>query len=341
MSIAIAATRDRATDRRVIALWLFVIAALVFVMVAVGGITRLTDSGLSIVEWKPVTGILPPMSEAAWTAEFEKYKAFPEYQKINRGMELEGFKSIYWPEYWHRVLGRLIGFAFAVPFAVFFLTGRIERALVPRLLLLFVLGGAQGALGWFMVKSGLVDRPDVSQYRLTAHLGLAVLLYWLILKAALQLWRPASPVPAPRGLAQAGLGLVYLQILLGGLVAGLDAGMIYNTWPLMDGSVVPTHLIFSETPLWLNFFENVATVQFQHRLGAYIVTLVLLLLWWRSRTTALAGTAHLVLAALALQMVLGVTTLLHVVPLPLAALHQLGALLLLSTLIVYTNRAAK
>ena len=334
MSIAIAATRDRAADRRVIALWLFAIAALVFLMVAVGGITRLTNSGLSIVEWKPVTGILPPMSEAAWTAEFEKYKAFPEYQKINRGMDLDGFKSIYWPEYWHRVLGRLIGFAFAVPFAVFFLTGRVERVLAPRLLLLFVLGGAQGALGWFMVKSGLVDRPDVSQYRLAAHLGLAVLLYWLILTTALQLWRPAPPVAAPRGLAHAGLGLVYLQILLGGLVAGLDAGLIYNTWPLMDGSVVPTHLIFSESPLWLNFFENVATVQFQHRVGAYIVTLVLLLLWWRSRSTALAGAANLVLAALALQMVLGVTTLLHVVPVPLAALHQLGALLLLSTLIV-------
>ena len=175
---------------RPVALWLFAIAVLIVAMVLVGGLTRLTDSGLSIVEWKPATGWIPPLSEAAWQAEFDKYKQFPEYQKINRGMDLAGFKSIFWLEFGHRVLGRVVGLVFAVPLAIFLFMGMIQRSLVPRLIAILVLGGTQGALGWWMVKSGLVDRPDVSPFRLAAHLGLAVLLYILVIRTALQLWQP-------------------------------------------------------------------------------------------------------------------------------------------------------
>ncbi len=319
---------------RPVALWLFAIAVLIVAMVLVGGLTRLTDSGLSIVEWKPATGWIPPLSEAAWQAEFDKYKQFPEYQKINRGMDLAGFKSIFWLEFGHRVLGRVVGLVFAVPLAIFLFMGMIQRSLVPRLIAILVLGGTQGALGWWMVKSGLVDRPDVSPFRLAAHLGLAVLLYILVIRTALQLWQPviATPAPATRA-ARVALVLTFIQILFGALVAGLDAGLIYNTWPLMDGRIAPLYLMGTYQPLWLDPFENVATAQFQHRMMAYVVVAAVAWLWWRAQGGQGRRWADVSLVAVLLQAGLGIATLLYVVPIGLAVLHQLGAVALITFLL--------
>lgn len=321
-------------SRPLIAAWLFGMCALLFVMIVVGGLTRLTDSGLSIVEWRPVTGMIPPLTEAQWLAEMDKYRAIPEYQVQNRGMSLEAFKVIYWWEWSHRFLGRLIGLAFAIPFLIFFFTRRIERALVPRLVLMFALGGAQGALGWFMVMSGLSERLDVSQYRLTAHLGLAFVIFAFILWTAFDLITraPSKPAPQLHPLAQATAffaALVYLQILLGGFVAGLDAGFTYNTWPLMDGKLVPDGL-FALSPSFVNFFENVTTVQFQHRLLAYVIVAIAGVIWWHSRALPqdLRRRADLIAAAVLAQVALGVWTLVAVVPVTLGAAHQAGAVIL-------------
>jgi cytochrome c oxidase assembly protein subunit 15 len=306
-------------------------------MVVVGGLTRLTGSGLSITEWKPIHGALPPLSDAHWQQEFDAYKAIPQYQKINTGMTLEEFKGIFWWEWVHRNLGRLIGFAFLIPFLVFFFQGRIERALIPRLVVLFVLGGLQGALGWFMVMSGLSDRVEVSQYRLVAHLGLALIIYVAIFWTALPLARGEWPIQgAPHKLfrwAGALAALVFVQILLGGFVAGLDAGLTYNTWPLMDGKLVPDGY-FIHAPWWLAPFEDVTTVQFHHRMMAYIVAAAALALWYAARRDGVARPQRVAVTALAhailLQIALGIWTLLAVVPVWLAALHQLGAVAVLT-----------
>jgi len=324
---------------RPVALWLLLVAVLVFVMVLVGGATRLTRSGLSIVEWRPVTGVLPPLGEAAWQAEFEKYRQFPEYRKVNRGMSLDEFKEIFWFEYAHRLLGRLIGVAFLLPFLWFLWRRQVPRALVPGLFGLFLLGGLQGFVGWWMVASGLVDRPDVSHYRLTVHLGMAFGLYAALLWLGLRLLRApaASPATARIGRWTGGFAmLLYLQILLGALVAGLDAGLIYNTFPTMNGAWLPAEAT-AMVPAWVNSFENHAMVQFQHRMGAYLVLAVALLLWWRGRPR-LAGRARLaldlVLATTLLQAGLGVVTLLAGVPVWLGVLHQGGALLVLSAAVL-------
>jgi cytochrome c oxidase assembly protein subunit 15 len=336
------ATPRQAASRKAIATWLFVICAMIAAMVILGGLTRLTGSGLSITEWKPIHGALPPLSDAQWQEEFDAYKAIPQYERINKGMTLAEFKSIFWWEWAHRNLGRLIGIAFFIPFLVFLLQGRIERALLPRLIGLFILGGMQGALGWFMVMSGLKDRVDVSQYRLVAHLALALAIYAAMLWTALPLWRGEWPIkqtahPLFRW-SLIVLALVFVQIMLGGFVAGLDAGLTYNTWPLMDGKFVPDGL-FAHAPWWLSPFEDVTTVQFDHRMMAYIVTAAVLALYVIGRRQHLSGVARTssitLVAAVALQVLLGIWTLLSSAPVWLSALHQLGAVVLLTTALAH------
>ena len=337
---------NRGADRT-IAYWLLAVSALVFCMVVLGGVTRLTESGLSIVEWQPLIGAIPPLSEADWSVLFAKYQLTPEYQVINRGMSLDGFKQIFWLEYFHRLLGRLIGVAFLLPFAYFLMRDRIRRGLGPKLAAMFVLGGLQGVLGWYMVKSGLVDRPDVSAYRLAAHLVLATAIYLYMIWVALDLLHPRGPSARhgkghriARVYAPALLGLAVVTLIAGALVAGNDAGFAYNTFPLMDGRLVPVDLFIYE-PAWRNFFESVPLVQLNHRLLAYLTVLGALGLFIASGAygtrSGLSREARRVISlglGVALgQFVLGLSTLLLYVPIPLAAAHQAGALLLLTTLI--------
>ncbi len=340
---------DRRPARRAVAIWLFGIAGLVMAMVLVGGLTRLTGSGLSITEWKPVTGAIPPLSDVAWQAEFQKYQQIPQYRLVNEGMSLSEFKSIYFWEWGHRLLGRLIGVVFVVPFVWFLLAKRIERAMVPRLLLMFALGGMQGLLGWYMVKSGLTERVSVSQYRLVAHLGLAVLIYAYICWIGFSLWRgpaarTASPVPPGVSVAAYGLAvLVYLQILLGGFVAGTDAGFIYNSWPLIKDAFIPEGLFFI-TPAWRNLFENVLTVQFDHRMMAYAITLCVCAFWiWLRQMPhpGLRRSSSLLILAVLAQVGLGIWTLLEIVPIPLGAAHQIGAMVVFSLALWNAHTASR
>ncbi len=329
-------------NHRAIAWWLIGVAALVFIMVVVGGLTRLTESGLSITEWKPVTGALPPMSETHWQQEFDLYKRIPQYEIMNKGMTLHEFKTIYWWEWSHRFLGRLIGLAFFVPFVFFVATRRVERALVPRLIFLFVLGGMQGVLGWWMVMSGLVDRTEVSQYRLAAHLGLATLIYGALIWTALDLFNGRS-TRLLSGLAKAAaaiLALVLVQTILGAFVAGIRAGLIYNTWPLMAEAFIPDGL-FAMKPVWHNFFENHLTVQFQHRMTAYLLLLCVAWHWWAARKTAAAPSAGWLLLAVLGQALLGIWTVLWVVPIPLGAAHQAGAMIVFGVAVWHVHQLAK
>jgi cytochrome c oxidase assembly protein subunit 15 len=305
--------------------WLFAVAGLIFLMVIVGGATRLTDSGLSITEWQPLLGAIPPLTEAQWLDAFEKYKLIPEYELINKGMSLAEFKFIYWWEWSHRFLGRFIGVVFFLPFAYFAVMGLLTLRMAGRLVLIFVLGGLQGALGWYMVASGLVDRVDVSQYRLAAHLTVATLIYAATLWVAFGLGTSRrAPREGHERTALTIIALILLQIAAGGFVAGLDAGMGYNTWPLMDGELIPKGL-FSTSPWWRNMFENAMTVQFNHRVLAYIV-FVTVAGYAYVRQSRAAGIMFL--AALG-QVALGIWTLLWQVPLWLGLAHQGGALLLL------------
>ena len=332
--------RSAPNNERAIANWLFALCALIFVMVVLGGVTRLTHSGLSMVEWRPLFGVLPPLSEAAWQEVFGQYQKFPEYQKINFAMTLGEFKRIFLFEYSHRLLGRAIGVAFVLPFLYFLLRRRLSWRLAPRLAVMFVLGAVQGLLGWYMVKSGLVDRPDVSPYRLTAHLGLAVVIYAFMLWTAMSLLRPhpSAVVPAARDrvlrvAAPIVTAVVFFTILSGGFVAGNDAGLAYNSFPLMDGRFVPAD-IFRLEPWWRNFFENLTLVQLDHRLLALLVVFATLILWLASLRAPLsrgARRAFTAWAAIALaQLALGISTLLLFVPVPLGAAHQAGALLTLT-----------
>jgi heme a synthase len=334
-----AAAAATSPAHRPVALWLLACCALVFCMVVVGGVTRLTHSGLSIVEWQPLVGALPPLDDAQWQDTFDKYKLTPEYREVNKGMSLAEFKGIFWWEYYHRLLGRLIGVAFLLPYLWFLARRRIPPGYAGRLAGIFVLGGLQGAMGWYMVKSGLVDDPRVSQFRLTAHLGLAFLIFAAMLWTALSLLRaPAAPSsPAVQALGRRALWLsllVFVMVLTGGFVAGIRAGFAYNTWPLMNGQLVPTELFMLE-PWWKNFFWNMATVQFQHRLVAYALAVAIPWLWWRIASTpgvpaAARHGAHALLVAIGVQVALGIATLLLVVPLPLAAAHQAGAVFVLA-----------
>ena len=324
-----------AWERR-IAAWLITCCALVFAMVVLGGITRLTHSGLSIVEWQPIVGTVPPLTSADWQALFLKYQQTPEYQKVNLGMTLDGFKGIFWLEYFHRLLGRLTGVAFFVPFLYFLWRRALAMPLALKLGGIFVLGALQGLMGWYMVKSGLVDDPRVSQYRLTAHLSLAIAIYGAMLWVALDLLFPeAGRSVALRGLrrvrrlAWAVTVLVIAMVVTGGFVAGIRAGNAYNTFPLMNGNLIPPEL-FRIEPWYLNFFNNMATVQFDHRLIAWLLAFAVPWLWYETGRAGLPAPArlltHLLLAAAAVQIALGIATLLLVVPAALAAAHQAGAL---------------
>lgn len=328
-------SRDRLRPVRI---WLYVIAALVLLMVALGGITRLTDSGLSIVEWKPISGTLPPLSDAEWQAEFEAYQQIPEYQMQNRGMSLEAFKYIFWWEWAHRFLGRLIGLAFAVPFVVFLVQRRFSWNLAAPLFGLFVLGGLQGALGWWMVSSGLSGRVDVSQYRLAAHFGAAALLFMALVWVARRLEPRPMTAERPRWPIALLLVLVFLQLIAGAFVAGLDAGMGYNTWPLMDGALLPAGLDAIQ-PWWLNLFENALTVQFVHRCIAYVIVLYAGLLLWRQAGrggfVGVHGWLPRIGLLIALQVVLGIATLLLSVPISLALGHQALAFMLCGAIVAY------
>ena len=328
--------------------WLLAMALLVLAMVSVGGATRLTGSGLSITEWQPIMGVIPPLSDAAWQDAFEKYRQIPQYNLINKGMSLDAFKAIYWWEWTHRFLGRLIGVVFLVPFLYFLLTGRITRALAPKLAGIFALGGLQGAIGWYMVRSGLAERTAVSQYRLALHLGLAAVIFAALLWVALSLRRSQAVSqdvsPSRRRVAVALVGLVFLQIVAGAFVAGLKAGAGYNTWPLMDGQLVPDGLGVM-SPWWTNLFENATTVQFNHRLVAYVLTG--LALWHVSTLQARARPPHVrasavtLLVAVLAQVALGIWTLLAQVPVSLGLAHQAGAMIVFAAALwhLHTLRA--
>lgn len=342
---------------RAIAHWLIMVAILVYAMVILGGVTRLTGSGLSIVEWAPIMGTVPPLTEQDWHNTFEKYKQFPEYQKINHQMTLSEFKGIFVFEYAHRLLGRFIGLAFLIPFLFFYFKKRIRPELIPKLIIMFVLGGLQGVLGWVMVKSGLVDKPNVSQYRLAAHFTAAILIYSYILWQA---WNLLYPVPrngwAPgiqrlRRLVRWQTALIVLMIISGAFVAGTHAGAIFKTFPDMGGHFIPPGL-FAMQPLLLNFFENPTTIQFDHRIIAYAIFALVLYIWWQCRHYTLTNSArrsiNLLLIMMLIQVSLGIATLLsepHTVlrggvSVPLAAMHQGGALLLF-TIVLYVNHALR
>ena len=327
-----------------IRLWLYAVAAMVLAMVLVGGATRLTESGLSITEWQPVMGTLPPLSDAQWQIEFEKYQAIPQYHALNQGMSLAAFKNIYWWEWTHRLIGRLIGFVFLLPLLWFLWRGWIGPGLRGRLWFIFGLGALQGAVGWWMVASGLAERVEVSQYRLATHLVLACVIYVAIIWTAQRLGeRPAMPVPLRIRLgAMALVILVLLQIYLGALVAGLRAGYVYNTWPLIDGALIPDGArLFLDTPLWRNFFENTLTAQFDHRMTAYAIFALALLHAFdvarTARTSWVVSSAAVLALAVTLQAALGIWTLLDRVPITLALMHQTMAMLVLT---VATTHAA-
>ncbi|WP_144185939.1 COX15/CtaA family protein [Elioraea rosea] len=341
-----AADRDRAGDGAVAA-WLMIVAAMIVVMIALGGATRLTGSGLSIMEWRPLTGWLPPLSEAEWNRLFALYRTIPQYLEVNRGMDLAGFKEIFWLEYLHRLWGKLIGVAFAGGAILLALTGRLRRSLWPRIGLLFGLGALQGLLGWFMVASGFFPhRTAVSPYRLTMHLGLAFVIFAAVLWTALDLLRPARRgEPPPRALkvaVHAAGGFAVLTMLAGGFVAGTRAGFTFNTFPLMDGRLFPAGYA-DLSPFVLNFFENLAAVQFNHRLLATLALVAAVLAGalalragspWRLPVLGLSG-------AIVLQYVLGIATLLAVVPVSLGTLHQTMAVLVLGAFVIAAHRVRR
>jgi len=326
-------------NHKAIAIWLLACCTTIFGMIILGGVTRLTGSGLSMVEWAPIMGILPPLNDKEWQDAFFLYQQYPEYQLKNFHMSVHDFKSIFWFEYGHRLLGRSIGMIFLLPFLFFLFKGKIEKALTPKLITMFVLGGLQGLMGWYMVKSGLINDPHVSQYRLTAHLGLAIAIYTYMLWVALGLLFPklyTTQQPATHKLSGFALtisGIVIITILSGGFVAGTHAGFAFNTFPLMNGKLIPDGL-YEMTPLWHNFFENIVTVQFNHRVMATLLFISVTAFWFlagKHELQPLAKTGrHLLLAALLLQVTLGISTLLLVVPVALGAAHQAGAIVLLT-----------
>jgi cytochrome c oxidase assembly protein subunit 15 len=345
MTGIVSADTREGVHTRAVRLWLFAVAAMVAAIVLVGGATRLTESGLSITEWQPVMGALPPLSEAQWLTEFHGYQQIPQYHELNSGMSLDAFKTIFWWEWTHRLLGRLIGVVFLVPLLWFLWRGWIEPELRARLWLIFGLGALQGAVGWWMVASGLVHRVEVSQYRLATHLVLACVIYIAILWTALRLGEePRETPPARIRVVAVGLLILVLgQIYLGALVAGLRAGYVYNTWPLIDGGLIPdTSQLFLAKPLWRNFFENALTVQFDHRMLAYAIWLGAA--WHAIDTlrTARRGAAWrgalTLFVAVTLQAVLGIATLLWVVPLPLALSHQATAIAVLTVAVVHAGQ---
>jgi len=333
-SIGAAAARP-AVAARAVGLWLLGLSGMVLVQVMLGAITRLTESGLSIMEWNPIMGAIPPLGEAEWHRVFALYQQIAEYKLVNAGMTLEAFKSIFWWEYFHRLWGRLIGAVFALPFLWFWLRGHL-RGRAGRLLAIFALGGLQGLMGWIMVASGFADRTDVSQYRLVAHLMLALAIYAALLWSALDLLAPArasQDYPTLRRHGWIMMAVITLEIAIGGFVAGLDGGLIYNNFPMMGEHWIAPDLFF-QSPWWVNFFENPATAQFLHRLTAGFVAIALISLVVRARRTALDRAQkrrfYYLPFGLLGQAMLGIATLMLVVPLPLAVAHQAGAFILFS-----------
>ena len=319
--------------------WLMVLFGLVLVMIVVGGLTRLTDSGLSITEWKPVTGAMPPMSEAAWFEEFDKYRAIPEYQLQNKGMTLAEFKVIYWWEWGHRQLGRVIGLVWAAGFIFFAATRKIPTGWTPKLLFIGALGGLQGFIGWWMVSSGLEEGMlDVASYRLATHLGLAFVIFGFIAWYIYQLGRKQADLLQARrsgdarlaGLTGILVGFAFLQIILGALVAGIDAGRAYPDWPLMAGGFFPPEP-FGLSPVWRNFFEDAGLVQFMHRMAGYLLFAYGLFVWSRARRSANGQTRfafNAVMAVMLLQVVIGIITVIYSAPWHIAIVHQLVAVIL-------------
>jgi heme a synthase len=338
-STALPARQGTSDPHRALRIWLYAVAGLVLAMVTVGGATRLTGSGLSITEWRPIMGAIPPLSASDWQEAFDKYRQIAQYKVVNRGMSLDAFKVIFWWEWGHRQLGRLIGFAYLLPFLVFLARGLVPAHMKGRLWVLFSLGGLQGAMGWYMVQSGLTDRVDVSQYRLAMHLTLAAIIFASLIWTALDLSPSAGRVRL-KALPQRAitwsailLGLVFLQIFLGALVAGLKAGLAHNTWPLMDGRLIPSGL-FAQSPWWKNLFENVLTVQFNHRTVGY--ALAVIGVWHGLRVARLADDEQarqsglLIAGVIIVQIAIGIWTLLAHVPLWLGLVHQAVAMIVLA-----------
>ncbi|MDM8569573.1 COX15/CtaA family protein [Thiotrichales bacterium HSG1] len=325
---------------KTIAIWLLICCATIFAMVILGGVTRLTGSGLSMVVWKPIMGILPPLSQAEWELAFQQYQQFPEYQIKNFHMNLAEFKTIFWFEYAHRLLGRGIGLIFMLPMLFFMFKGMVTKTLAPKLVIMFVLGGLQGLLGWYMVKSGLVDDPHVSQYRLTAHFGLAVIIYGYMFWVAIGLLSSGQKKYRLINFSTITTVLIFVTMLSGGFVAGLKAGWFFNTFPLMNGQWIPDGILNQE-PIWRNFFENIITVQFDHRLLATLVFIVTFALWFVAQKTKfptrIQWGIHIFLIVMLIQITLGISTLLLHVPVFLAAAHQGGALVLFTVALFVTH----
>ena len=335
-------TINSGSQNRQVATWLFVCCGLVFAMVILGGVTRLTGSGLSMVDWKPIMGWLPPLNDAEWQRAFDMYKLSPEFLKVNSHMDVNAFKGIFWLEFLHRLLGRTIGIVFALPFIYFLAKGYVVRREWPKYLLMFVLGGLQGVLGWYMVKSGLIDNPHVSQYRLTAHLVAAILIYAYMFWVGLSLLHAKSDKQhhAWHGRTVLLTALVALTIISGGFVAGLKAGEIYNTFPMMGSYWIPPGLSALE-PVWRNLFDNMTTVQFDHRILAISTFVVIAAFWAKARKAEFTGrsrqAANALVVTATLQVMLGISTLLLSVPTVLAAAHQAVALLLFTVALYLTH----
>jgi len=326
------------TNARAVSNWLLGVAALVLLMIIVGGITRLTESGLSITRWEPVSGVIPPLTLADWLVEFDRYRATPEYSLVNRGMSLAEFRFIYFWEWAHRLLGRLIGLAFALPLAWFALRRMIPPGYGPRLVALLALGGAQGAVGWWMVKSGLVDRVDVAHERLAVHLLMALTIFAALIWTALDLRAARAPVAVARRWVWPFFGLMFVQFLFGAFTAGLKAGRIYSEWPLMGGGLVPPELGYL-APLWRDIVDNPVTVQFIHRSLAIVVASAALLIAWRMAKAGAGWRAGALGFAVIVQFALGVLTLIHAVPIGLGVAHQGWAAVLLASAVALAHWA--
>lgn len=331
-----------------IAIWLLICSAMVFAMVVIGGVTRLTNSGLSMVDWQPIMGAIPPLNQEDWEVLLRKYQETPQYQQVNKGMNIDEFKNIFWWEYFHRLFGRLIGLVFFIPFIYFLVRKKIDRPLGIKLSGIFILGGLQGLMGWYMVMSGLVNDPHVSQYRLTAHLGLAFVIYAALFWVAMDLLFPETSnnkneADTLKGLRHFSIVLttiIFIMVLSGGFVAGIRAGLAYNTFPLMNGHIIPPEIFILE-PWYRNFFENMATVQFDHRLIAWLLAFLVPIFWVKARTypipASIRHASNILLIILVMQISLGIATLLQVVPIHLAASHQAGAILLFTAALWMTH----
>jgi len=335
-------------DNNKVIYWLLTGCILIFIMVVVGGITRLTHSGLSISNYKLISGTIPPMNEVEWNAAFDLYKQYPEYQKLNNNFELKDFKDIYFWEWLHRVIGRFIGMVFLIPFLFFLIKKQLSKATIKKSIILLTLGGFKGFLGWSMVKSGLVDNPDVSHYMLAVHLTIAFITFAYTFWVALDLMFPNKKEinKKLRNLIRLALGILILQIIYGAFVAGLDAGFIHNHWPMMnEGMFIHETVYIEQNPLYKNFIEGKSGVQFVHRILAYVVVLSILMIWYRTRKLEITqyqkkGT-NLLLIMVGVQFLLGVLTLVLQVPVWLGVAHQVGAFLLLSIMTFTLHRFSK